>query len=264
MAVTTERVLVEGICLSPVVLLALALANFMELAPLTTSLKSASPKMQKLAFVGIAFSMYLAARAYFHLALLTCDTVATKLNIREADSETEAVEGVEGAEAAEESEQTSRNSSTKSSAETWLWRFSYFLFATTGLAVVFHFVPGAASIVDESISRFLGDVPQVIISSIQKDSVRFGTRGKRILGLCFAYFAILFVLELLLRVVLFLLGALYRKLSGSSKAEPSLVQDELAKPESPVSPESETRTNDIAAAAPTEDQRSESPVEGKD
>ena len=196
---STERAVIEGICASCVLILSMGVVSFLDLAPLTSSLKTASLMSQKFAFLSISMCIYLLSRAYFALSLASCDKVVA---IVHNDEDTQ-------------SEAGANNSSSTASSRAWLWRFFCICSTSGGFIFVYCIVPGGGAIVNEAFSRLLGDLPQILGSSMQKDSIRVVTRGKRILGLCFAYFIILFLLELILRAVLLLLAAIYRKLVGA-------------------------------------------------
>lgn len=91
-----------------------------------------------------------------------------------------------------------------------------FILLTTGFAVPFFLFPQVRSIFEDLTKYYLGDIPSVVWTLSEpeiKKSYEFGYKLFTLLG---GWFALLFVFELLLRVILGTIGFVIRKVLGRS------------------------------------------------
>jgi len=194
----TETVVVEGACLAGVISLAVGTVTFLDLAPLTVSLKSAGQMQQSMSFIGLTMCIYAAARVYFHFALAACDKVADQVGKISG-------EGVAGAEQKQEN---------GAGLRAWAWRAACFFGVSAGLAAVYYLMPGGRAAVDSAVRRLMGDLPEILLKASEKDMARVQKRGEKLVGLFAGYFCVLFVAELLLTGLLQALAGVYRKVMG--------------------------------------------------
>ena len=249
-SVETERLVTEGACLTIVFILSLGTVTFLDLAPLTTSLKSASPTQQSMTFISLVMGIYAMARIYFHFALVVCDKASAKLTASSEEAMAAKQEVI--------GEQHTITSTYTQPKSAWLWRSLCFLSVSVGLAFVYYCMPGGRTAIDSAVLRLVGDLPEIILKASEKDLDRMGKRGKKLLGLFVGYFFILYILEIALRGVVSVLRAVYRKLAGINSvalSEKINVDAACALPEE--------SKHDVSASDPVSDAQGSDNEEGK-
>mgnify|MGYP006089611037 CR=1 FL=1 len=172
--------------------------------------------MSSSTFVAIASSMYLCSRVYFAATTSGVNTIIKMISPKAAVPRSDAEDEDEDEDEEEEKKQKQATWKTHNNV---VYRVMVSLTFIFGIVLVYHTVPQAQEITRKTMQSLFGDAPLLIWAAGTKDRTRAYDRVKTIAGALVGWFALLFVLELCLRFIMFSLGFLYRSVMSKGKDE---------------------------------------------
>lgn len=173
----SERLIIEVVCATIIVLMSVALCLVSNFSPILASLKNASSLVQSLAFTCVPLSVYAVSRLVFTFWIAGTNSVLDGEGLKK-------LPGVVQPWAS------------------WLRAGSAMLIMYLGVAAARLVFPGLGQVASDLYSNYLGDLPEAIWNQTKGEREKAIGRGERVLYLLVAWFAFFFIVELLLRVVL--------------------------------------------------------------